>query len=424
MRVLVIGGGGREHALAWALARSPRVEALYCAPGNAGTAALGTNLPIKATDLGGVVAAARAHRIDLAVVGPEEPLAGGLVDRLREAGILTFGPTQSAARLEASKAFARKVMARAGVPTAEGRTFTDSPPGIAAAHAYADTFAAPPVIKADGLAAGKGVLVPATAAEAHAAIDDLLGGRFGAASRTIVIERRLAGREASAMAFVDGERIAPMPLSCDYKRAQDGDRGPNTGGMGVYSPPGFLAPAAAAALFARVHAPTVAAMQAAGSPFAGVLYAGLMVEGEAVRVLEFNARFGDPETQVILPRLESDLAEVLSACAEGRLDPAAVRWRESATVGVVLASGGYPGAYATGQPIRWLDAVDADVLVFHAGTALAEDGAVVTSGGRVLTVVAQAPTLAEARARVYENVARITFAGAFYRRDIAARELD
>ncbi len=425
MRVLVVGGGGREHTLEWAIARSSRVDALFCAPGNAGTAALGTNLALKATDIEGVIAAAREHKIDLVAVGPEDPLAAGMVDELEAAGFAAFGPSRAAAQLEASKWFAKDVMERAGVATAAGRVFRDA----GEAHRYIDqTFAEPPVIKADGLAAGKGVIVPDDLPSAHAAVDELLGGRFGAASAQIVIEERLTGLEASAMAFVDGKTVSPMPFSCDYKRALDGDRGPNTGGMGVYSPPGFLSNDRAPEIYGAVHEPVVEAMAEAQAPFRGILYAGLMVqEGlpgpKAASVVEFNCRFGDPETQVVLPQLQTDLVDVMEACLAGRLAEQPLEWSGEPTVGVVLASGGYPGSYETGKPVLGLDAVDADVAVFHAGTTVADDGAVLTAGGRVLTVVAHGPTLADARARAYDNAARIEFEGCTSRSDIALREL-
>ena len=420
MKVLLVGSGGREHALAWALARSPRITDLLCAPGNAGTAALGANLPIEAADLDALVHVAITHHVDLVVVGPEGPLAAGLVDALADRDIPAFGPTRAAAEIESSKQFAKQLMRQAGLPHAAGRAYRDA----ACAHAYIDhAFREPPVIKADGLAAGKGVIVPTTMAEAHAAVDDLLAGRFGDASRTIVVEERLAGREASAMAFCDGETVAPMPLSCDYKRALDDDQGSNTGGMGVYSPPGFIAAHRSQRLFDHVHKPALRALRDEGRPFRGVLYAGLMVtEGEPA-VLEFNCRFGDPETQVVLPLLRSDLLEVLRACATGTLADVPLEWSDDATVGVVLASAGYPGAYETGKPIHGLDAIDNDALLFHAGTRLADDGAVLTAGGRVLTVVARAPTLAQARDRAYDNAARIEFEGRTYRSDIARREL-
>ena len=435
MRVLVVGGGGREHALIWGISRSPDCEALFCAPGNAGTAlllrerGLGDNLFVAAEDIEGVIGAAREQAIDFVVVGPEAPLAAGMVDALAGAGFLAFGPRQAAAEIESSKWFAKEIMREAGVRHAAGASFRD--PG--AAHAFIDgTFpksGPPPVIKADGLAAGKGVIVPGSMAAAHAAVDELLGGRFGAASATVVVEERLSGLEASAIALVDGETVLPLPLSCDYKRALDGDAGLNTGGMGVYSPPGFMDPDAWSGLVESVHRPVARAMQAAGRPYQGVLYGGLMVpigesgQGGEAAVIEFNCRFGDPEVQVLLPQLRSDLLELLVACAEGRLETVTAAWSGEAAVGVVLASGGYPGAYETGKLIRGLDTVDDDVLVFHAGTALDGEGNVVTSGGRVLIVVGWGPDLATARERAYANASRIKFEGRHYRTDIAAREL-
>jgi phosphoribosylamine--glycine ligase len=419
---MLVGGGGREHALAWALARSPDCSELYCAPGNAGTAALGVNLPMKASDISAIRSACISHRIDLVVVGPENPLAAGLVDALQAHDIRVFGPTQTAAELEASKWFAKSIMRQAGVPHAEGQAFHTVTEAHAYVHGITDS-ALPPVVKADGLAAGKGVIVPATFDEAHTAVDDLLGGRFGAASATIVIEEQLCGLEASAMAFVDGRTVAPMPLSCDYKRALDGDHGPNTGGMGVYSPPGFVPADVADAVVSTIHQPVVDAMAEAGRPFAGILYAGLMVSDDATNVLEFNCRFGDPETQVVLPQLRADLLQILNACVDGRLDQQPIEWSGGAAIGVVLASGGYPGDYQTGFPISGLDDVDDDIHVFHAGTALDDAGKTVTAGGRVLTVVAQAPTLAQARQQAYDNAARIHFQGCTYRTDIALREL-
>ena len=409
MRVLVVGGGGREHALAWAIARSPRCEALFCAPGNAGTAALGENLAIADSDIEGLVRAALERRVELVVVGPEAPLASGLVDALQEAGVRAFGPTAAAARIESSKWFAKEVMTAAGAPQAGGELFESA----RAAHKWVEMLGADalPVVKADGLAAGKGVVVPATIDEAHAAIEELIG-----ISGRLVLEDRLSGREISAMAIVAGGVVSPLPLSCDYKRIGEGDRGRNTGGMGVYSPPGFVADAAG--LFRAIHEPVVAEMAARGSPFAGCLYGGVMVEGDSARVFEFNCRFGDPEAQALLPLLDGDL---LAALAGESSEPLA--FRQEASVAVVMASGGYPGSYETGARISGLDDVDDDVVVFHAGTALDEEGAVVTSGGRVLAVAAAASSIAEARERAYENVARIHFEGAYWRRDIALREL-
>ena len=431
MRVLVVGGGGREHALVWAIGHSADCEALFCAPGNPGTAlalaesGLGENLALGAEDVDGVVQAAQAHGVDLVVVGPEAPLAAGMVDALADAGILAFGPTRAAAELESSKWFAKQVMRDAGVPHAAGEAFSEAGP----AHDFVSaTFAEtsqPPVIKADGLAAGKGVIVPGSVEEAHDAVDDLLGGRFGDSSKTVVVEERLSGLEASAMALVDGETVLPLLLACDYKRALDGDGGLNTGGMGVYSPPGFLAADAWSGIVETIHRPVARAMQAAGRPYRGLLYAGLMAPGgdEPPRVIEFNCRFGDPEVQVLLPQLRSDLLPLLVACAEGRLAEVTPEWSDGAAVGVVLASDGYPGSYETGKVISGLDAVDEAAVVFHAGTALDEDGNVVTSGGRVLVVVGQGTDLATARERAYANASRIEFEGRHYRTDIAAREL-
>jgi len=436
---MLVGSGGREHALAWALTRSLDCSALFCAPGNAGTASLGTNLPLQVADISALHAACVSHRIDLVVVGPEIPLAAGLVDALQAHDIRVFGPTRAAAELESSKWFAKSLMRQTGVPHADGRAFQDR----AEAHHYLNQIAAnpsqdvtirapvagasaealPPVLKADGLAAGKGVIVPTTIDEAHAAVDDLLGGRFGEASATVVIEQQLRGLEASAMAFVDGRTVASMPLSCDYKRALDGDQGPNSGGMGVYSPPGFIPSDLARGIVATIHQPIVDAMAADGRPFAGILYAGLMVNDGAATVLEFNGRFGDPETQVVLPQLRTDLLQILNACVDGHLDQQPIDWTGGAAIGLVLASGGYPGAYQTGFPISGLDDVDHDIQLFHAGTGLDDNGQIITTGGRVLTVVAQAPTLAQARQQAYDNAARIHFQGCTYRTDIALREL-
>ena len=427
MRILIVGGGGREHALAWAISRSPVCDELICAPGNAGTAALGENLPIRDSDIAGLVHAALALRIDLVVVGPEAPLAAGLVNALDARGVLAFGPRREAAELESSKWFAKSVMQSAGVAHAAGELFESS----AAAHKWVEYLGDHPdylpVLKADGLAAGKGVIVPADLDEAHEAVDELMGGKFGAAGQRIVIEDRLSGREASAMAIVSGTSVVPLPLSCDYKRVGDGDTGPNTGGMGVYSPPGFLTDQLTdqPSVFARVHEPVAQALASMGREFRGLMYAGLMVDDAAVNVLEFNCRFGDPESQAVLPRIEGDLLAALTAAASGiPIADGAITWREEATVAVAMASAGYPGSYATGAPITGLDAVDDGVEVFHAGTALDDEGRVVTAGGRVLSVVARGRDLAEARAIAYENVARISFEGGFYRTDIALREVD
>ena len=421
MRILIVGGGGREHALAWKLAQSPRCEAIYAAPGNAGTATLGTNLPIADSDLEAICNAAAEHRIDLVVIGPEAPLAAGLVDALSQRGILSFGPTKAAARIESSKWYAKSIMAAAGVPHASGELFTSAN----AAHKWLEILGPDdlPVLKADGLAAGKGVIVPDHIDDAHAAIDDLFGGRFGSAGEQVVIEDRLSGHEASAMAIVSGTDILPLPLSCDYKRIMDNDQGPNTGGMGVYAPPGFIE--SGDELFTRVHEPVVSQMASEDTPFHGLLYAGLMIDGQTTNVLEFNARFGDPETQAVLPLLDGDLLPVLEASARGESLPRNLLTHSGqASVSVAIVSGGYPGPYTTGKPIHGLDAVDENVAVFHAGTTLDDDGRTLTSGGRVVAVTAVADTLEAARGIAYDNVRRISFDGAYYRTDIAQRELE
>ncbi|MEE9286238.1 MAG: phosphoribosylamine--glycine ligase [Dehalococcoidia bacterium] len=419
MKVLVVGSGAREHAIAWKLAQSHRVDAIYVAPGNAGTATLGSNLAIATEDFAGLTEAVKAHRIDLVVVGPEGPLAAGIVDEFQTRGVPVFGPYQRAAELEGSKAFAKELMRKCGVPCAEGETF-DS---FEAARAYIQRQPRPPVVKADGLAAGKGVTVPESQAEALAAVEAaMVKGVFGEAGRRVVLEERLAGVEASVFAFTDGKTVLTTVPACDYKRAQDGDQGPNTGGMGSYSPPEFFHPELVRQIDETVLKPTVRAMNREGRPYTGVLYAGLMVNEGSARVLEFNCRLGDPETQVILPRMKSDLLDVIEAAIAGRLAQVKIEWDPRPCVGVVMASGGYPGEYRKGYPIAGLGDVDPDVTVFHAGTRLV-DGRVVTDGGRVLTVAALGNDLAEARARAYDNVQRIRFQDAHYRSDIALRAI-
>lgn len=409
MRILIVGGGGREHALAWAIARSPRCSELFCAPGNAGSAALGENLPIADSDIEGIVRAAIERRIDLVVVGPEAPLAAGLVDALQAAGVRAFGPTAAAARIESSKWFAKQVMTAAGAPHAGAELFESA----RAAHKWIEMLGpdALPVVKADGLAAGKGVVVPGTIEDAHAAIDELI-----AVSGRLVLEDWLSGEETSAMAIVSAGVVSPLPLSCDHKRIGEGDTGRNTGGMGVYSPPGFVADPPA--LFEAIHEPVVAELAARGAPFEGCLYGGVMMDDDDPLVFEFNCRFGDPEAQALFPLLEDDLLPALT----GDLDEP-LAFRDEASVAVVMSSAGYPGPYRTGARIFGLDDVDDDVTVFHAGTALDGEGEVVTSGGRVLAVTATAPSIGEARERAYDNVGRIRFEGAYWRSDIGLREL-
>ena len=422
MNVLVIGSGAREHAIAWKLRQSPRLTDLFVAPGNAGTASLAQTLAIKAADSDAICRAAVEHHVDLVIIGPEQPLAEGLVDRLAVRGIAAFGPSQAAARIESSKAFAKELMQRHGIPAAASTTFTHR----IDARNHVLALSTPPVVKADGLAAGKGAFVCDTKEEALRAIDLMMGDDpvFGQAGRTVVIEERLSGREVSAHAFSDGVTVAPMPFSCDYKRAQDGDEGPNTGGMGAYSPPLWLDEPAEIFIHQQITEATVHAMMKEGVPYRGVLYPGLMVTPDGPKVLEFNCRFGDPETQVLLPRLKSDLLEICWAVANNRLREVPIEWSTDACVGVVLASGGYPDDYPTGFPIAGLGSVEPDALVFHAGTALADDGSVVTAGGRVLTVVATGPTLADARTKAYRNVQHIHFSRCHYRRDIAAPAQD
>ncbi|HXG42168.1 MAG TPA: phosphoribosylamine--glycine ligase [Dehalococcoidia bacterium] len=420
-RVLVVGGGGREHAIAWKLRQSSSLGELLVAPGNAGTAAIATNLDIRANDVEGLVAAAREHRVELVVVGPEEPLARGLADRLEAEGIAVFGPRQAGARIEASKAWARELAARHGIPHPAFAIFTSRTD----ARDYVMSLSGPPVVKADGLAGGKGAFVCQSKEEALDIIDRLMVDEaLGPAGRTVVVEEKLSGREVSAHAFTDGRTVVPMPFACDYKRALDGDQGPNTGGMGAYSPALWLDEPTERFVHQQVTEAAVRALAAEGIDYRGVLYPGLMVTDRGPLVLEFNCRFGDPETQVLLPRLKSDLLKIAWAVANGRLHEVAVEWSTEACVGVVMASGGYPDEYRTGYPIYGLGSVEDDVLVFHAGTALRDDGTVVTAGGRVLTVVAVAPTLTEARAKAYRAVQHIHFTRAHYRRDIAAPAQD
>ncbi|MDT8344170.1 MAG: phosphoribosylamine--glycine ligase [Thermohalobaculum sp.] len=420
MKVLILGGGGREHALAWKVAQSPLVEAVFAAPGNAGIATVATCIALDPEDGAAVAAFCRAEGVGFVIVGPEAPLAAGVADVLRAAGVPVFGPSAAAARLEASKAFTKQVCDACGAPTAAWARFTDA----AAARAYLARTGAPVVVKADGLAAGKGVVVATTLAEAEAAVDDMLGGAFGAAGAEVVIEEFLTGEEASLFVLSDGESVLPLAGAQDHKRAFDGDEGPNTGGMGAYSPAPVLTPEVEEKALARIVRPVIAEMARRGTPYRGVLYAGLMIEAGEPRLIEFNVRFGDPEAQVLMLRLASDIVPALMACATGGLDRITLDWRPDPALTVVMAARGYPGSYAKGSEIRGLDAAGAveGVTVFHAGTK-AEGGRVLANGGRVLNVTATGATVAEARARAYRAVDLIDWPGGFCRRDIAWRAL-
>ncbi|MCH6591191.1 MAG: phosphoribosylamine--glycine ligase [Proteobacteria bacterium] len=421
MKVLVVGSGGREHALCWAIAKSPRCADLSCAPGNAGIAGLARCVDIGAGDVDGVVGFAAENGIDFVVVGPEVPLVAGLVDRLDDAGILAFGPSARAAELEGSKGFMKDLCARYGVPTGSYGRFTD----VDAAKAYIRDKGAPIVVKADGLAAGKGVILCRTGGEAEAAVDKIMTGRaFGSAGDEVVVEEMLEGEEASFFALVDGRRAVPLVAAQDHKAAFDGDRGPNTGGMGAYTPAPVVTGDMAKTIMERIITPTIEGMAAEGRPYKGVLYAGVMIGEDGPRVLEFNVRFGDPECQPMVMRLKSDFLDALVACAEGRLDPAMLEWHDDAALVVVMAAKGYPGAYEKGTEIRGLEKADAaeGVVVFHAGTR-ADGGRILANGGRVLGVTARAATVADAQKRAYEAVDRIDWPDGFCRRDIGWRAL-
>jgi phosphoribosylamine--glycine ligase len=421
MRILVVGSGGREHALCWAIAASPLCDALYCAPGNAGITAEATCVPVAATDAPGLIALCRRERIDFVVVGPEQPLVAGLVDRLEEAGIAAFGPSQAAAALEGSKGFMKDFCARHGIPTAAYRRFTDP----AAAKAYVAARGAPIVVKADGLAAGKGVTIARSIAEAEAAIDEaMLDGRFGAAGSELVVEDFLEGEEASFFAIIDGAHALPLVGAQDHKTVGDGDTGPNTGGMGAYSPAPCLTPEIEAAVMDRIIRPTVAGMAEEGRMFKGILYAGLMLTRTGPSLIEYNVRFGDPECQVLMMRLRSDLLPALIAARDGVLDQVDLRWRSETALCVVMAAQGYPGEPLKGTEIRGLTAAGADqaVKIFHAGTRASGDK-ILADGGRVLGVTALGADAAEAQRLAYAGVDRIDWPEGFCRRDIGWRAI-
>ena len=415
MNVLVVGGGGREHAIVWALSKSPKVTGLFCAPGNAGIAQLAQCVDVKATDVSGMVAWAKEHHMDFVVVAPDDPLALGMVDALEEAGIPAFGPRKNAAVIEASKAFSKDLMAKYHIPTAKHRTFTE----LDAALAYIEEQGAPIVVKADGLALGKGVVVAQTVEEAKEAAKSMMAdGKFGAAGACVVIEECMTGPEVTVLAFCDGEHLVTMPASQDHKRAFDGNQGPNTGGMGAIAPVACYSPEVAKRCEAEIFRPTVAAMAAEGRPFQGVIYFGLMLTPQGPKVVEYNARFGDPECQAVLSLLDSDLMDIFEACRSGKLDQVDVRWKDGAACCLVLASGGYPASYPKGLPITGLEEAGTSAVVFHAGTARNEAGDIVTNGGRVLGVTAVAADLEGAIAKAYAAAKPIHFDGMHFRTDI------
>jgi phosphoribosylamine--glycine ligase len=418
MRILVVGSGGRENALCWAIGASPLVERVYCAPGNAGIAEDAECVPIAATDTLAIVAFCKTAAIDLVVVGPEAPLVAGLVDALEGEGVAAFGPSAAAAALEGSKGFMKDLCAREGIPTAVYRRFTDA----AAAKAYITAQGAPIVVKADGLAAGKGVVVAATLAQACAAVDAMLGGRFGVAVAEIVVEEFLVGEEVSFFALCDGAHALPLAAAQDHKRVGDGDTGPNTGGMGAYSPCAAVTPEIEAQILERIVLPTVRAMARNGRPFKGVLFAGVMLTDAGPKLLEYNVRFGDPECQALMMRLRSDLVPALIAARDGVLDRVELRWYDQASICIVMAANGYPDDPQRGSEIRGLDAAadDPDVKIFHAGTKR-EAGRIIADGGRVLGVTATGRDLAAARERAYRAIGRIDWPGGFCRRDIGGR---
>ncbi len=422
MKVLVVGAGGREHALVWKVAQSPKVTKIFAAPGNAGIAQLAECAPISAEDIPGLLTFARANAVDLTIVGPEGPLSMGIVDEFTKAGLRIFGPSGNAAVIEASKRFSKDLMKKHHIPTAEYGVFTDK----AAAESYIYEKGAPIVVKADGLAAGKGVVVAETVAEAIKALDVIMSQKaFGTAGDRVVVEECLKGEEASFMVFTDGKAVVPMASSQDHKRVFDADKGPNTGGMGAYSPAPIVTKKLERKVMETIMVPTVQAMEKEGRLFKGVLYAGLMIHDSEVKVLEFNARFGDPETQPVMARLETDLIEIIEAILDGKLAKIDIKWKPVSAVCVVMASGGYPGRYEKGKEIKGLEkaAGHKNVMVFHSGTSL-KNSKIVTDGGRVLGVTGLGAVVAAAIDNAYAGVREISFDGAHYRRDIGARALE
>ncbi len=420
MKILVIGGGAREHTLVWKLAQSPKVKQIYVAPGNAGTASIAQNLNVAPTDIEELGKVAKQKNIDLVVVGPESPLTQGIVDHLDSLGIPAFGPTKAATQIESSKVFARNLMQKYGIPCPKGAIFSSHHE----AQEYIKQQKTPIVIKADGLATGKGTIIAESQEEAEKTLSDIMKTKiFGSAGDKVLIDEYLTGKEVSLLAFTDGKTVVPMIPACDYKKIGDNDQGPNTGGMGGYSPPGFFTTKLVNKATNAILLPAVKAMADEGIPYKGVLYAGLMLTGREILNLEFNARFGDPESQVTLPLLKTDLVDILMAVVGGNLEQVKIEWSSDACVGVVMSSGGYPGNYKTGFPITGLDKAEKDVLIFHAGTRLGDDGTIYTSGGRVLTVAGLGKNIAEARERVYAHLPDIHFEGCYYRKDIALREI-
>jgi phosphoribosylamine--glycine ligase len=416
LKILVIGKGAREHAIAWKLAQSHKATEMFVAPGNAGTANMAKNVDIKAEDSEGLLKFAKENKIDLTVVGPEQPLANGIVDLFNKNGLAIFGPTQKAAQIESSKVFAKDLMQRHGIPCAKSQAFDN----IEKAKDYVKRQKPPIVLKADGLAEGKGVVIAETTADAEKTLDEMMKAKkFGAAGERVVVEEHLVGREMSYFVFTDGKTIAPTVPACDYKRIYDGNKGPNTGGMGSYSPPEFYNDLLGNIIMKTIMGPVTLALADEGRPYKGTLYGGLMIDRHVPKVIEFNARLGDPETQVVLPRLKTDLVDIMLAVLNNSLDKMKIEFDDNACVGVVMASGGYPGSYKTGFPVSGLDELDKDIIVFHAGTKAGGKREVMTSGGRVLTVAAWGKDLMEAREKVYKNIVRIKFEGNYYRKDIA-----
>lgn len=419
MKVLVVGGGGREHAIIWKLSQSPRISQLYCAPGNGGISKLAACVPIKATDIEGIVNYSKENKIDFVMVAPDDPLVAGMVDALKEAGIRAFGPVKAAAVIEGSKSFSKDLMKKYNIPTAQYRVFDSCD----AALSYLDTKKAPIVVKADGLALGKGVIIAQTIDEARNAVKDIMTGKvFGEAGNRVVIEECISGPEVSILAFTDGKTVVPMVSSQDHKRVFDNDRGPNTGGMGTFSPSRIYTDDLADRCMKEIFIPTIEAMNREGRTFRGILYFGLMITQDGPKVIEYNARFGDPETQVVLPRLKTDLLEIFEAIIDEKLSDIKIEWYDNAAVCVIAASGGYPGKYAAGIEINGIEAAEADenITIFHAGTTCS-DGKFFTAGGRVLGVTAVEENMEKAIGKAYAGIEKISFEGIHYRKDIGRK---